>query len=264
MKTIAFSDLVKSEICIFDIIAMRQRWQTLKEFHYIQNPRPNSGLIFIVSGNMTYSFSGGKDLKVRAKDILYLPQGSFYSVKLEDESTKTILVNFNLKDRDFKDVILSSEISFCRKNRESEGLFEEICDIYTNKVENKLFLKEKLYRLLNITALSEKSEETPILKAIDYINNNLTNSFKIGELSKISAMSESTFRREFKKETGFSPVKYINCEKLKKAKQLLHFSDLSVGEIALNLGFFDAAHFCKAFKAYYGIYPIQCKKEFFE
>ncbi len=263
MKTIPFSDLAKSDVCVFDIIAMHQRGQTLKEFHYVQFPRPNSGLIYVLSGDIVYSLCDKSELRAKTGDILYLPQGSFYSVKFESEKTKTMLVNFNLRDKNSEIIILSSNIAFCKKSKETESLISEICDIYTNKVENKLLLKEKLCHLLNMLT-SEMSEKTPILKALDYINNNLTNNFKISELARISAMSESTFRREFKKETGFSPIKYINREKLKKAKQLLFFSDLSVGEIALNLGFFDAAHFCKAFKSEYNIYPIQCKKEFFE
>lgn len=261
MKTVPFSDMINQEIFFHNIIAMHQSGKNMDEFYYTQTPRPNSGLIFIQSQSLIYTLPDESKLIPKKGDVLYLPEGSHYSVKFENRNAKTMLVNFNLKDSHSNPVTASENLFFCHTKNEYEPLFSEICDIYTNKVENKLLLNSALYRLFNILAMQEE-KKSPISSAIDYINNHLTESFSIIDLAKNSAMSESTFRREFKKETGLSPVRYIIHEKIKKAGQLILFSDLSLNEISLNLGFFDTAHFCKAFKEIHKKTPSQYKKDY--
>ena len=261
MKVISFSDMINHDVFFHNIIAMHQSGKNMDEFHYIQTPRPNSGLILARTPGLIYSLPDETKIIVQKGDILYLPEGSYYSVKFENTETKTILVNFNLKDSNLNPIIASENIcSYSTKNK-YENMFLEICDIYTDKVENKLLLNSMLYNLFN-TLATQKEKKSQISFAIDYINNHLTQNFSIHELSKYSAMSESTFRREFKKETGTSPLKYITNEKLKKAAQLLLFSDLSINEIAFNFGFFDTSHFYKTFKEFYHKTPSQYKKEY--
>lgn len=259
MKIISFSDMINQNIFFHNIIAMHQSGRDIYDFHYTQTPRPNSGLIFILSPGLIYTLKDGSKLIPQKGDLLYLPEGSYYSVRFEDRNAKTMLVNFNLKDNHLNSIIASKDICFCHPKHEYNELFSEICDIYTDKVENKLLLNSKLYYLFNHLSM-QKGEKAPIYTAIDYINNHLTTTFSICNLAKYVAMSESTFRREFKKATGTSPVKYITQKKLKKASQLLLFSDLSVNEISINLGFFDTAHFCKTFRDFYQKTPSQFRK----
>jgi len=261
MKTIPFSDMINKEIFFRNIIAMHQSGNGLYEFNYTKIPRPNSGILFVQTPGLIYTLPDGNTLIPKKGEILYLPEGSHYSVRFENENARTMLVNFNLKDNLSNSVVASENLFFYPSKNEYEALFFEICDIYTNKVENKLLLNSSLYRLFNFLAMEEE-KKTPISAAVDYINNHLTEKFSIHDLAKHSAMSESTFRREFKRETGTSPLKYITGEKIKKAGQLICFSDLSINEISLNLGFFDAAHFCKTFKEFYKKTPAQYKKDY--
>ena len=45
-----------------------------------------------------------------------------------------------------------------------------------------------------------------------------------------------------------------------EAKELLENTDLSITEIAQNLGIEDSLYFCKKFKAFFGIAPSRYRK----
>ncbi|TXF89042.1 helix-turn-helix transcriptional regulator [Neolewinella aurantiaca] len=75
------------------------------------------------------------------------------------------------------------------------------------------------------------------------------------ELAKLSGMSLSSFKREFKKQFNDSPASYINGEKLKKAKSLLMVSDLAVSDIAYEVGFNDPLYFTRIFTKHEGVPP---------
>ena len=55
--------------------------------------------------------------------------------------------------------------------------------------------------------------------------------------------------------TGQAPVKLMSALRLKKAKELLTSTTLSVSEIAYQTGFTTPGYFSKNFKSKYGISP---------
>lgn len=77
----------------------------------------------------------------------------------------------------------------------------------------------------------------------------------IEELAKISQLSLFSFKREFKKEFYDSPKNYINTLRIKKAKELLQLSKMSISEIAYEVGFNDPLYFTRLFKKKVGTSP---------
>lgn len=68
-------------------------------------------------------------------------------------------------------------------------------------------------------------------------------------------ISEDTFNRIFKKETGQTPAEYALRRRIYRAIYLLRYSRESLTHIAQNLGFYDSAHFTKCFKKITKISP---------
>ncbi|MCW3084687.1 MAG: AraC family transcriptional regulator [Bacteroidetes bacterium] len=65
----------------------------------------------------------------------------------------------------------------------------------------------------------------------------------------------------FKKKTGFTIGEYQLAAKLKKAARLLLNTNMQMTEIALECGFYDAAHFSRHYTAYYSVSPLQFRKK---
>jgi len=82
--------------------------------------------------------------------------------------------------------------------------------------------------------------------------------FSLTEAAKQFGIDKFKFLRIFKSQTGLSPNNYFNLKRIEKSKQMLtEGADLLA--VAIDLGFYDVAHFCNQFKKFTGISPIAYK-----
>ncbi len=73
-------------------------------------------------------------------------------------------------------------------------------------------------------------------------------------------LSASRLRHLFKAETGMSVVQYVKGLRLKKAKDLIETSALSIKQIMVEVGMKDKSNFSRDFKKTYGLSPAQCRR----
>ena len=81
----------------------------------------------------------------------------------------------------------------------------------------------------------------------EIISANVYNNLSVGELAHLTARSESTFKRDFKKWYHESPAKYFKTKRLEKSANMLTSSDIPISEIAWACGFENPAHFSASF-----------------
>ncbi|MGW5876114.1 GlxA family transcriptional regulator [Nocardiopsis terrae] len=84
----------------------------------------------------------------------------------------------------------------------------------------------------------------------------------LADMAEREAMSVRTFTRRFREETGMSPGRWINEQKLDRARQLLEESDLSVDRIAHEAGFGTAVSLRQHVHAELGVSPSAYRRTF--
>ena len=85
---------------------------------------------------------------------------------------------------------------------------------------------------------------------------NLSNEqFGVSELAQAMNMSRSNLLRKLKKHTGQSASQFIRQIRLKKGKELLQNTTLTVSEISYQVGFGSTTYFIKCFREQYGHPP---------
>ena len=84
--------------------------------------------------------------------------------------------------------------------------------------------------------------------------------FDINSLCDQVNMSRTQLYRKFRSLTSQSPHDYFLKMKLKKARNLLTVTDLTVTEAAYRAGFKNVSHFSKAFTREFGINPSEIRK----
>jgi transcriptional regulator GlxA family with amidase domain len=97
-----------------------------------------------------------------------------------------------------------------------------------------------------------------ILLMEEEIRKNLT----LDEWAQVVNLSPSHLYHLFKAETGETPCRYLKMLRMKRAKELLETTFLTVKEIVAVMGINDGSHFMRDFKKQYTMTPTQYRRAF--
>lgn len=152
----------------------------------------------------------------------------------------------------------------------------ELSEIQKNKV-TKLCLKlirenrsavasySDFFTLLSI--LENADDKTPavfadvpkdIEIAVEYIGENLGNTFTVSDVANAAHISVNTLERRFAKVLHMTPSGYIKQRRLARATELLSVCS-SVGEVCEKCGFCDYSNFISLFRRQFGVTPLKYK-----
>lgn len=100
-----------------------------------------------------------------------------------------------------------------------------------------------------------------VLKRIDdYIDAHLAESIRLADLAAEVGLSEAHFSRRFRRAVGISPYQHVLACRMQRAMGLLSGAHRSVLDVALDVGFQDAAHFSRSFRQHVGVSPLAWRK----
>lgn len=151
---------------------------------------------------------------------------------------------------------------------ETQALLNRIVSIYTENHPDRALMidfavSELSVRLLRqqtrdfIVAYCEQDPEAnAINNVISFIIANLSEPLDIEHLCKIACMGRTKFFAEFKNNIGCTPIVFQQQERLKLAAKYLTLGR-QITEVSFSVGFQNASHFSKAFKAQFGQSPSQ-------
>lgn len=150
------------------------------------------------------------------------------------------------------------------------GLFTQIYNCYSLKEPYYYVLLKSLFYSLFYEMMTDNyiipstPEQTKNLLVIrdvlDYISQHYQEPLRAEELTARTNYSESYFMKIFKHYTGKTLISYINDYRLEQAKSLLLYTDNSVTEIALQVGFNSTSYFIKKFQEANHISPYKFKR----
>lgn len=109
--------------------------------------------------------------------------------------------------------------------------------------------------------ITRKQEDAWIAKATALIEQHLSDSeFSVENFSEEMNLSRSALYKKLMATTGKSPLEFMRAIRLKHGLAYLQNGDLSISEIAYNIGL-SPKQFAKFFKEEYGCLPSQYKKK---
>lgn len=79
----------------------------------------------------------------------------------------------------------------------------------------------------------------------------------IGELSRISAMSPTKLKNDFKNVYGLPIYEYYQKNRMLRAKSLLLEGKYTIKEVGIKVGYSNLSHFANTFKKEFGILPSE-------
>ncbi|MBQ8893740.1 MAG: helix-turn-helix transcriptional regulator [Clostridia bacterium] len=223
---------------------LMQKWRQAS-FSYLDQPRPDHGLLLVLRGRIDF-VTPTERLSAKAGDLLFLPKGSCYEARFYEEA-ENYLVNFE-GDAPCNVPTLLMQNALCR---------EQFCRLEEERFSS-FFRREGLFYLLLDEVFTHRTSEDRTLEQARAL---LAEGKGVAEVAAACHISESGLRRLFQAKLGVSPAHCRTEVRLARAMDLLESGALSVNEVAEQLGFYDAAYFCRIFKKFLGVTPAQYAKK---
>lgn len=79
--------------------------------------------------------------------------------------------------------------------------------------------------------------------------------FSVEDLSRTLCMSRVALYKRMLSVTGKSPLEFIRDMRMQKAAMLLEKTDMTIAEVAYEVGFNNPKNFSKSFKAIFQVLP---------
>ena len=135
--------------------------------------------------------------------------------------------------------------------------------VLRSRIENLLGNRQMLRNLWTqggtqeLNAATVKPRESEFVRRfLDYIDEHLSDSdLSIEDLSEAMNLSRAQLYAKIKALTGRAPVEHLRSARLRRGRELLETTELSISEISYKVGFTAPSYFSKCFKDEYNISP---------
>lgn len=133
-----------------------------------------------------------------------------------------------------------------------DSIFNTICAYLFKTYSNQKLTIKRSYSGLSQHQLNY---------AIDYFNANLSEKIRLTDIAEVLSINQYHFNRLFQQSMGIPPYRYVNNQRIEKAKRLLRQTKLSIADIAMECGFCNHSSLTKHFRNNVGTTPKQYRKE---
>ncbi len=232
-------------------------------------------LMYISSGEGTVIVAKEK-LQVKPGDVIFIAPNVEHGVDVFQSSMTTYEIKFGIFNKELDDIARNVGVLYYEEDNRIKNLILKIIDectecypYYKKSVENFIFqiiiylTRQKSFRADSPETINISNEHNSSIasKIKTYIDFNYLKKVSLVELADKFCVSKSHLCREFTKNFGMSPIKYLNNLRMEKAKELLSISDYSICEIAYCVGFNDIHYFSRYFNKQEGISPAAYRKK---
>ena len=255
--------------------------------HFPEHTHDYIEVVYMCAGETTHIINGQK-VVLRAGELLFLSQSARQEIYPAGEGD--IAVNFITLPQFFDNTIamlddeetpLKKFIVDCLRNQNSDTpyLLFEVSDILPiqNLVENLIWTlfngvqnKRKInqttmgllfLQLLNYTdrlSYTNKQEEM-VLWTLKYVEEHY-NDGSLGELANLLHYDFAWLSREIKRKMGKTYTELVQEKRLSQACYFLKNTNLSVDDIAIQVGYDNVSYFHRLFKKDFGMTPHRYRK----
>ncbi|MEK5026747.1 helix-turn-helix domain-containing protein [Paenibacillus sp. FSL M7-1046] len=119
------------------------------------------------------------------------------------------------------------------------------------------FLKEKV---LMLSSMWKQNVRKEVAEAKRYVMNHIGEKVGMEEMANRLGLNPTHFSRLFKLDTGLTFIEFVTRIKMERAQDLLNQSNLTIVDIAEQLGYDNASYFIKLFRNFSGMTPAEFRK----
>lgn len=217
-------------------------------------------LTFVLGGEAIY-FINGEKKHLKKGDAIFINAGETRKAYTFKENPMVCTA--------FAFDVIEGDLSALPKffnwenNYKLKMYFKEFYSEWIQQEENYKTKSNAMLALIICEVLSlanSKNSNPHVEKMKKYIAGHFAEKITVEEIAQKCKLHPAYCGVLFKEYTGMSILKFTNTLRVNLAKNMLMENDLSVGEIADLVGFFDLYYFSKTFKNLVGISPLAYQK----
>ena len=255
-------------------------------------------MIFVLSGEFTYSFENQRCVKLKAGMHLLIPANTSYRASVSEDCdyyyihfrfahpmvvveenevvqalTEDAQIQRDSRNRDYesppRDSIYVAETAWHGDHTKNLQYRISRCAEFRqgNSPLDRLRLLNSFFKVLISLAsttgeqlLDTKNLSPTLIKITRYIEENYTSQISLQTLASHFSLSKQYIMRLFREQFGVTVTHYINEVKLRKSLDLLTFHSLSISEVAYAVGFSSLYYFDRLFKKTYALTPSEYQR----
>ena len=127
--------------------------------------------------------------------------------------------------------------------------------IIQREIFYRLLMGDQGAHLRQMATVGSRSQR--IAQAIDWLNQNFAQPFRIDDLASRVSMSKTAFHHHFRTVTAMSPLQYQKRLRLNEAKRLMLTERLDAATAALRVGYESASQFSREYARLFGAPPLR-------
>ncbi|MFT5758693.1 MAG: transcriptional regulator GlxA family with amidase domain [Alteromonadaceae bacterium] len=94
-------------------------------------------------------------------------------------------------------------------------------------------------------------------KTTQYLNKHLASNIQLNELAAKMATNRNKLSKAFNVYLGTSVIKWLREQRMNKARELLHHTNIPIQEVAYQVGYDNAGNFSSAYRQVFALSPRQ-------
>lgn len=240
---------------------------------YKPHAHPYYQLNHILKGNFTYTVNG-QTFFVHPGDTVLLPANSVHSLMSNSKDNayyyEVKFTTYSKKDKELCDdiAVLAPQDSFTGELmaaiiKENENLTEPSLEVMVNYLYSILYnlsadtrrQKNAPSKFIEVSAYSEPTRQT-----IRFLEDNYTKKLSLQDIVSHAQIKKSHLCQRFKEETSLTIFECLMIIRVRKAIELLTFTNMSLAQISKETAFANLAHFSRVFTKHVMIPPGQYRK----
>ncbi|MDR3713380.1 MAG: AraC family transcriptional regulator [Puia sp.] len=146
--------------------------------------------------------------------------------------------------------LINKLVRICSSQDRGKNIY---ADLGIKELLIRILQSQHLQEVMNAAGANSNAQREHFV--VNYIQQHLTEKIPVETLGRKVYLSRNLFFHWFKEQFGFTPLEYINRERIKLAKQLLSDPRNNITATSFQCGFSDVNYFVRIFRKMEGITP---------
>ena len=239
--------------------------------------------VYVIQGQLLATQYGQEVLQKKG-ECFFTPPDVDHSMYIY-ENTRYFCLSFsqNIADilfsrihglrRDFKNlpnpVIVPEEVrsrlQYCMMSLMDEQGYEEVNPLATGHILTATALLMMLRDVFPAEKSADEEDIDPnkreVLRCLQHIHANYDQALTAEVLSRITTLSRGAVNKVFQQYTGKSVKQYVTEIRIKEAKRMIGLGELSLQQIAGQVGYNDSSTFYRNFLQITGVSPAEYRRQ---